>query len=483
MLARNDNQQLFLYRQVIDLVRQMQQQGTLRAGDKLPSLRNMASRLQVSVPTIKQAYQELERQGFIQAREKSGYFLRASSQSQNKLKKPRLNSKPTQVSRQQLIEQVYQGIHQPGNLALGISNPTAALSTQKAITRALRRASNNDTLSPFSYGPSYGCLPLRQHIAQHYFSQGLQANPEDIIVTNGAQEAISLALRAIAKPGDVIAVESPCYFGILETIESLGMLALELPLCAEDGLLPDDVRKAISRHKVKAVMISTSISNPLGSWLTEERKRAMVSLLEDAGIPLIEDDAYGDLYFGPVRGKAAQYYSQKGLVISCSSFSKTAAPSLRIGWLLAPGFTASLQRLKRAYSQSSSMLSQATLIEYLRGGEYERYLRQLRQVLQTNKERMISLLQRELGEQVRISDPKGGCVLWLEFPKAMDTNLLFQQLLAEQISVTPGVLFSATDRYRHCLRLSFGLTWDAGIETGLQTFSTLARNTLDSLSC
>lgn len=463
----------FLYRQVIEMVHQMRDQGIVRAGDKLPSLRQLATQLNVSVPTVKQGYMELERQGVIEAREKSGYYLKARSHGQNKLQRPRIASKPTVVSRQDLIEQVYQGIHQPSNLALGVANPTAAIPTHKTLGRITKRIMSHGSTEPFTYGPVKGYLALRVQIAQRYLSLGMHVNPDDIVITNGAQEALSLALSTVAVPGDVVIVESPGYFGILETIESLGMLALELPMCAEDGLLVKDIQRALNKHPVKAIVMSSTVSNPIGSCIPESSKAEIVGIAESAGVPIIEDDVYGDLYFGAERGKPLQHFSQQGGVLTCSSFSKTAAPSLRVGWLYAPNFTSRVQQLKRAYSQSSSMIGQSVVSEFLRGGDYDRYLRQLRQVLQTNKERMISQLQRTLGDEVRISDPQGGCVLWLEFPKHIDCSRLFQLALAQQVSVTPGVLFSPTDRFRHCLRLSFGQRWDETVEKGLDIIAML----------
>ena len=475
ILDTTDQKHTYLYRQVIGLVRQMRVNGTLQAGEKLPSLRSLASKLSISVPTVKQAYVELEQQGLIYAREKSGYYLKSNSLESAVPKKARVPIKPIQVTRQQLIEQVYKGIHQPGHLPLGVANPVAAFPASRALNRTMRRAMSLAGDKALNYGPMNGFEPLRRQLAIRYLDFGMQVSPEEIVITNGAQEALSIALQAIAKPGDIIAVESPCYFGILELIESLGMLALEIPLCAEVGLTVCDVEKAIERHLVKACVFSSTVANPLGCLLADTTKKSIVELLESRNIPLIEDDVYGDLYFNDKRGVPAQHYSRKGLVLTCSSFSKTVAPSYRVGWILSSTYNSHAKRIKRAMSCSSSLMNQWTLYEFIRAGEYDRYVKQLRQVLQTNKERMVSLVRQYFSEQVRVTDPKGGTVLWIELAKHVDGNKVFQEALSQGISLAPGTLFSPSDRYQHCIRLSYGLPWSESVEKGIKTLSEICQ--------
>jgi DNA-binding transcriptional MocR family regulator len=462
----------FLYQQVINLICQMRENGTLLVGQKLPSLRHLSASLLVSIPTVKQAYIELERQGLIVAKAKSGYFLISPMDSQQP-QKARLPVKPVPVSRQQLIEDVFKSIHLSSNLALGVANPIAALPITKTLNRTMRRVMTVMGDKALHYGPVNGYEPLRRQLAFGYMEYAFPMSPDDIIITNGAQEALNIALQCVAKVGDVIAVESPCYFGVLELIENLGMLALEVPICSEKGLCVEDVQKALAKHPIKACVFSSSIANPLGCVLADDTKQQIVELLEQQEIPLIEDDVYGDLYFGAKRGTPAQKYSQKGLVLTCSSFSKTAAPAYRIGWLASAKFSRKAIQIKRALSCSSSYMNQITLFEFLRSGDYERYLTQLRSVLATNKARMSHKLQYLLGDRVRISSPQGGCVLWLEFDKSVDSGELFQHALQHNISISPGTLFSPSNRYQHCIRLSYGLPWSEKVEHGLTTLSAI----------
>ena len=464
----------FLYRQVINFVREMQSKGTIKAGEKLPSLRNMANKLSVSVPTIKQAYFELEHQGVIVARPQSGYYFKSADTTTSSPKKSNLAEKPVPVSRQQLIEQVYSAIHQPNNLPLGVANPVAAMPPTKALNQTMRRVLSLAGDKALNYGPMNGYEPLRRQIALQYLDNGLMVSPDDIIITNGAQEAISIALQAVAKPGDIIAVESPCYFGILELIEHLGMLALEIPLHAKDSLCLTDITTALDTHDVKACIFSTSIANPFGCLLTNNKKQAIVELLESRGVTLIEDDVYGSLYFGSSQGNPAQSYSKKGMVYTCSSFSKTVAPSYRVGWILGPKKGQELRRIKRAVSCSSPLINQWTLCEFIRSGEYSRYLNTLRQTLLTNKERMVSLINKHFPIGTRVTDPHGGTVVWIELNEHTDGNLLFDEALKNNISIAPGSLFSPCNRYLHCIRLSYGLPWDENIENGIKMLAKLS---------
>jgi len=470
------NQDQFLYQQVILMIREMQDANTLRPGDKLPSLRGLSEKLAVSVPTIKQAYAELERQGLIEARPKSGYFLKAARHNYQHPKRPKLSKRPMAVRRQSLIEQVTNAIHAPGVVSFGVANPTAAHPSDKALARIMRQVITKGGAKAVGYGPMGGYAPLKRQLALRYLDFGMQLSPEEILITNGAQEALSIALQCVAQAGDVIAVESPVYFGILELIENLGMMAFEIPLCPDEGIWMEDLQRAVAEQPIKACVFSSSISNPLGSNMSDARRESIVELLERHDIPLIEDDVYGDLYFTEQRGTPAQRYSKKGLVITCSSFSKTVAPGYRIGWLVSDRFSEQALRLKRAFSCSSSLLNQWTLSEFVASGEFDRNLRSLRQILRCYKDRMIAAVRREFPEGTRFSDPQGAGVLWLELPPSNDSEVLFHQALEHNISITPGALFSPSDKFKSCIRISYGVPWTDEVEQAVKTLGSLCKN-------
>jgi DNA-binding transcriptional MocR family regulator len=473
----------FLYQQVIDFVEHQQQSGAIRPGDKLPSLRKLSRQFEISVPTVKQAYVELERQGKISARPQSGYYLKATqARTLLPMRATWSSGEPMEISCRSLIEQVYEAVHMPDSVALGISNPVHAHPPDKTLARLMRSVLSRVSEKAVSYGPVNGDPKLRLNLAFRYQEHGVLLNHEDLIITNGAQEALSIALQCVAERGDIIAVESPCYFGLIELIESLGMKALEVYTCTEEGVCVTELAKVIKQHPLKACLFSSAISNPLGSMMTDKQRQAMVQLLEKNDIALIEDEVYSDLYFSDCRPVPAQLYSKKGLVLTCSSFSKTAAPGYRVGWLLPGKFEEKAKRIKRAQSCSTSMLQQWTLSDYLMSGEYDRHLQVLRKTLRNNCERMRALIAEHFPEQVCISKPQGGSVLWIRCRSHVDTSQFFKQAIAQGVNFAPGEIFSPSGKYKNYMRISFGVQWCDRIDQAIQTLGKLVHQYPDEPS-
>ncbi|MGL1957032.1 MAG: PLP-dependent aminotransferase family protein [Colwellia sp.] len=464
----------FLYQQVIDFVEHQQKIGALFPGDKLPSLRKLSRQFEISIPTVKQAYIELERQGRVCARPQSGYYLTAL---QARTLKPRpakwSHCTPTTVQCRSLIEQVHEAVHLQNTVALGISNPIQANPPDKTLARLMRSVISKVAEKAVSYGPVTGDAKLRMQLAFRYQDQGVSINPNDIVITNGAQEALSIALQCVAQRGDVIVVESPCFFGMIELIETLGMKALEVYTCTEDGVDLDELTSALKQHSIKACLFSTAINNPLGSMKTDAQRQAIVSLLEQHDIPLIEDDVYSELYFSAQKPKPAQLYSEKGLVMTCSSFSKTAAPGYRIGWLLPGKYEEQAKRIKRAQSSSTPMLQQWTLNEYVQSGDYDRHLSVLRKKLIYNCERMRALIAEHFPSEVCISKPQGGSVLWLRCQSHVNTSEFFQEALDQGVSFAPGVIFSPSGKYANYMRISYGVRWSEQVEEAIKVLGNL----------
>ncbi|WP_434017249.1 PLP-dependent aminotransferase family protein [Thalassotalea sediminis] len=464
----------FLYQQVIDFVEKQAKNGALRPGDKLPSLRKLGQQFGISVPTVKQAYVELERQGTISARPQSGYYLNAKhARTLQPMRAKWAQCQPVEVSCRSLIEQVYDAVHVPGTTALGISNPVNAHPPDKTLARLMRTVLTRTAEKAVSYGPVNGDPKLRLTLALRYQELGVDVNHHDMVITNGAQEALSIALQCVANKGDIIAVESPCYFGLIELIESLEMKALEVYTCTEDGVCIDELEKVLNNHPVKACLFATAINNPLGSFMPESGRQRLVKLLESRDIPLIEDDVYSDLYLTENRPVPAQYYSEKGLVMTCSSFSKTAAPGYRVGWLIPGKFEETAKRIKRAQSCSTSMLQQWTLTDYLLSGDYDRHLHVLRKILRYNRERMIDLIAKHFPPETCISMPQGGSVLWVRCRSVVDTSYIFRQAISHGISFAPGQIFSPSGKYQHYMRISFGVKWSDDIDKAIEKLGEL----------
>jgi len=469
MLQVSKQDGTYLYRQVIDLIAENIDAGALRPGDRLPSLRKMSQTAGVSIPTVRQAYIELERQRRVESRPQSGFYVRNVAANDIVLPTPSYDGEPIPLSCRSLMERVYNGIDDPNLVPLGIANPTMAKPAAKALHRAMKRVMARAENRSLGYSATLGEPALRRQIAYQYLdTTGVQVDPEHIGITNGGQEALLLALKAVASAGDIIAVETPTYHGLLELIDSLDMLAIEIETCPEEGVTISELERTLQKHDVKACMFSTTLSNPLGVTMPEEDRRKMVEVLEKYDTILIEDDVYGDLRFDGVRPVPAQFLGGNAHIITCGSFSKTAAPGYRIGWVVTDEYIERISQLKRAFSCTSGLLQQLTLADFLASGDYNRHLKALRAVLKCNADRLAALVAQHFPPQTRTSRPVGGSVLWLELPAGVNAESLFDEAIEAGISVAPGRIFSPCSCYTNFLRLSFGHPWTERTENAMR---------------
>jgi len=450
----------FLYQQVIDLIAENIDTGTLLPGDRLPSLRKMSKSAGVSIPTVRQAYIELERQRKVESRPQSGYFVRHFAANDIVLPTRTESVDPAPLKCRSLMERVYDGVNDPKLVPLGIANPTMAKPAAKSLHRTMKRIMARAEDRSIGYASTLGEPLLRRQIAYHYLDAvGAKVDPDEILITNGGQEALLLALSAVASKGDVIAIETPTYHGMLELIDSLGMLAVEVETCPEEGVTLAELRRTLEKYPVKACMFSTTLGNPLGVTMPDDDRVKLVKMLEEFDVVLVEDDVYGDLRFDDIRPVPAQFLGSKARVLTCGSFSKTACPGYRIGWVVSPEYIDEIARLKRAFSCSSGLLQQLTLAEFMASGDYGRHLKSLKPVLKQNSERMLALVSEHFPAETRTSRPVGGSVLWLELPKNIDAERLFDDAIDAGISMAPGHIFSPCACYTNFIRLSYGHPW------------------------
>lgn len=329
----------------------------------------------------------------------------------------------------------------------------------------------------YSFPP--GNRKLREQIAQQYLKISTRVSADDVIITSGATEALSLSLQTVAKRGDIIAVESPTYFAVLRLIEKMGMLALEIETDPETGIVLDALAEAFDTMDIKAVLASPNFSNPLGCLMPEENKRALVNMLAELDVPLIEDDVYGSVYFGEKRPRAAKSYDLNNLVLSCSSFSKSLAPGYRIGWVLAGRYRKMVVELKQATFSATSSINQLAIAEFLSSGQYDRHLVRLRMNMRDQVEKGRYMIARSFPRGTCISNPQGGNVVWVEMPTGCNSLDIFNRALEKNIGVTPGILFSATRRFKNYLRINCGFPWT---DTNQQAMTTLGKIVSASLA-
>lgn len=464
--ARNGD---LLYERVADHITQLIDQGTLRAGERLPSVRKLSSQMEVSISTVLQAYMNLEDKEWIEARPQSGFYVKPQRKLPPEPKASTPSPLVTRVGVSELVAQVFQSAHDPDVIQLGLSVPSAEHMPIKRLNRLMAVATARDGARSLNYDFPPGYRPLRHEIAKRSIEWGGRLAEDDIVTTHGTMEALNLCLRAVAKTGDIIAIESPAFYGTLQIIESLGMQALEIPTDPRDGVDLAALTSALKRHKVKACLFVTNFGNPLGCCMPDPKKKELVDLLARREIPLIEDDIYGDLCFASARPRTAKTYDKAGLVMLCSSFSKTLAPGYRVGWTVPGRFRPQVELLKCTSSMATTTAPQMAVADFLRNGGYDRYLRKLRRALMTQVQQMTGAIGRYFPEGTKVTRPQGGYVLWVELPKSVDSLELHRKARAAKISIAPGPIFSAKQRYKNFVRISCGQPWSEKIDTAVRT--------------
>lgn len=456
-----------LYRIVAQTLEQQIAQGTLRVGERVPSVRWLSQHHRVSVSTVLQAYFWLEHRGYIEARPRSGFYVRIPySKMVPEPKYLERKAKPKPVGTGSIIQEVIRMLDNPSLVPFGAALPGPDILPTHKLNQVIRRMVNRYPNHSANYDFPAGSVLFQRQVARYSLAYGCNFSPEDIVATCGAIEALNLSLRAVAKPNDVIAIESPTYFGVLQAIESLGMRAVEIPTYPQTGMCLDELEDAIRRHGVKACVVMPNCHNPLGYVVPDEKKKAFVELTARYEIPVIEDDIYGDLAFDG-RPRTLKAFDRKDLVLLCSSFSKVLGPGFRIGWVHPGRFSAEVERLKFITTIASPSLSQLAIGSFLESGGYERYLRTLRIAFSEQVQLVSQAIAKYFPEGTRISRPRGGYLLWVELPKNVDAYRLFRDALRENISILPGTIFSHSARFKHHIRISCGHRWSERLDRAL----------------
>jgi len=468
-----------LYVELADSLQQLIEQGTLRAGHRIPSVRRMALQRGVSISTVLQAYTVLENRGYLEARPQSGYYVRPRLPFE--IPEPRMAkpmTKPAYVSTSDLTADFLAQASNPACLQLGAACPDSSLFPAQKLARLLGSVARNEPALIGRYAVNWAYEPLTREIARRYLQAGVALSHEEVVITVGCTEALNLALRAVTKPGDTVALETPAYFGVLETIQSLNLRVLEIPTDSREGLCLDALREALAHNDVKALFVMPSFQNPLGSCMPDEKKEKLYELLCEYDIPAIEDDIYGDLHFSEKRPKPLKAWDRDGRVMLCSSFGKTLAPGLRVGWVFPGRWLDRVRRLKFTNTLGTPVILQKTIANFLRDGGYDHHLRSIRRAYQNQLHLFSQAVLRNFPAGTRLSRPHGGFVLWAELPARVDTHKLHIDALKQNIAIAPGILFSVKERYRNCLRINCGIPWAEPVERAIRILGELAKKQL-----
>jgi len=466
--------QELLYERLAQRLRGQIQRGVLRAGERLPSLRRLGRDQRISLATAIEAYLQLEREGLIEARPRSGYYVRAATLPAPRAAIAHRLSRAPQPIRNPALLGVLDVLGRKDVIPLHAATPAPSLLPTAALASAVTRAMRRDAAAALSYAIPQGLPALRQRIAQRYAQCGVDVDPDEVIVTAGAMEAISLALRTVARPGDVVIMETPTYYGLLQAVAAQGLRVIEVPNRPGSGIDAARVGELLERHAVRAAVLVPNFNNPLGSLTGDDDKRTLVAACAAHGVVVIEDDLYGELAYSGVRPAPLRAFDRDSAVITCGSYSKMLSPGLRVGWALGGRWTSALLRAKCFSTVATATLPQLAIVEYLARHDFDRGLRRLRRVLADNAQWYRQALVDHWPPGTRVSEPTGGMVLWVELPEAIEGQALFEAALAKGIGILPGHLFSNRGDYRHHVRLSCGLAWDAKIQTALRTVGKLA---------
>lgn len=463
-----------LYSQLTDIIAHQIRNGVLKAGERLPSVRMLSKQHNVSINTSKRVFLELEAQSLIESKPQSGYFVSAFPS----VKLPLPNTSKTATSTNniepnELISRVYENLGKENLTLFSIGVPSGNLLPLAKLKKEINQATRTLHDGGAGYEPLAGNATLRRMIAARSIHWKGNLKEEDLITTTGGMNSLALCLMALTKPGDTIALESPCYPGILQLAVSMGLKVLEVATHPDTGIDIEALKKVIPR--INICLLVPNFNTPLGSCMPDKHKQEIVTLLNKHDIPLIEDDVYGDLYFGNKRSVCCKTFDKTGNVLWCGSVSKTLAPGYRVGWIAPGRYKEQILKLKLVHSISSISIVNEAVGSFLKSGKYDNHLRQLRRTLQENAQHYTLAIAEYFPEGTKISRPHGGLALWVEFSKKTDVAELYDLALKKNISISPGRMFTLQNRFHNCMRLCIGLPWSDELRQKLKQIGTLAK--------
>ena len=442
--------------------------GIYKAEDKLPSIRSLHKESGLSIGTVLQAFNYLKDKGLVISKEKSGYFV--NYKPCKKLHLPR--ALPASLSERSVhIDQLLGKLRVNGTsrnfVTFANALPDDRLLPFNSIKRAIQQTSRDISGDYLKLEDHMGNLGLRQEIAKRAFHWKGSTHADELIITNGATEAILCCLKAVTKPGDIVLVQDPCYYGIMQVLESLDLKIATIPSHPETGISVDDVKEICQKLAIKACVLVSNFNNPDGASVSSDGKKQLASFANSHHIPIVEDDLYGELFFEGSRPDTIKAYDTDGWVMYCSSFTKTLVPGFRIGWSAAGRFTYEVGRIKSMHNGSTSNFDQRVVLQLLNSGTYERHLQKFRLELHKNLIRTTNLIEQHFPKGTKLTRPAGGLVIWVELPEHIDAAGFQEKAFQSEMSYAPGEIFSSKGDYQHYIRISYCNLWENKIEKAL----------------
>ena len=467
-----------LYVNLAELLGTRIEQGFYRPGDRLPSVRALSVEHGVSLSTVQQAYRLLEDNGLAMPKPKSGYFVPVGRELPALPEIGRPAQRPVEISQWDQVLELIRAVPRKDVIQMGRGMPDVLSPTMKPLLRSLARVSRRQDLPGLYYDNILGCMELREQIARLSLDSGCQLTAEDIVITTGCHEALSASIHAICESGDIVAVDSPSFHGAMQTLKGLGMKALEIPTDPITGISLEALELALEQWPIKVIQLTPNCNNPLGYIMPEARKRALLTLAQRFDVAIIEDDVYGELAYSYPRPRTIKSFDEDGRVLLCSSFSKTLAPGLRIGWVAPGRYLERVLHMKYISTGSTATQPQIAIAEFLKNGHFEPHLRRMRTQYQRNRDLMLDWVSRYFPAGTRASRPQGSFMLWIELPEGFDTLKLNRVLVEQGVQVAVGSIFSASGKYRNCLRMNYAAKPTPQIEEAVRKVGAAAMKML-----
>lgn len=469
------------YQRLATLLTQRIEQGLYQAGERLPSVRSLSAEHGVSISTVQQAYYLLEEKKLISAQPRSGYFVAPRGVTPPLPPITRPVQRPVEITQWDAVMDLLTARLNADVLPLGSGAPNVDAPTLKPLWKIIGRLAQQQDPRQLYYDNLYGVPELREQIARLMIDSGCRTTADDIVVTTGCHEALSVSIRATCQPGDIIAVESPAFHGTMQILRGFGIRAIEIPTDSQSGISLEALELAFEQWPIKAVVVVPNCNNPLGFIMPAARKQALLTLAQRFDAAIIEDDVYGELAYDYPRPITIKSLDIDGRVLLCSSFSKTLAPGLRVGWVAPGRYFDRVLHMKYISTGSSVTQTQMAVAAFIRQGHYQPHLRRMRHDYQRNLETFTCRVRHHFPCGICVTRPQGGFLIWVELPEPFDACRLNQNLRLSGIQIAVGSLFSAAGKYRNCLRLSYAHAFTEKTERALAILGVAVEKAM--LSC
>jgi DNA-binding transcriptional MocR family regulator len=457
-----------LYEELAQTLQSRIEQGYYQPGDKLPSIRQISTDHHVSISTTQEAFRLLEDRYLVEAKPKSGYYVLSSQEIPELPSISRPAQKPLEVSQWELVVKLLTSHEKDGDLALGKGTPNVSTPSLKPLSKIMARISRRTDINDLTYDSIQGPEELRLQIARLMMDSGCRIHPDEIVITTGCQEALACSMRSVAKAGDIVAIESPSFYGSMQTIQAMELKALEIPTHPETGISLEALELALEQWPIKVLQLTPICNNPLGYTMPDANKQKLIEIANQYDIAIIEDDIYGDLSYTYPRPRSIKSYDTEGRVLFCSSFSKTISPAFRTGWCVPGQHLQVVKHMKYVSTACGSILQPRAVAEFIVQGHYERHVRKMRAQYLNGRDCVIDWIKRYFPEGTKLSYPQGSFLLWVQLPKQIDTVILNEMITQKNVSIAPGILFTASKKYKNCFRLNYSMEPNEELRRGIE---------------